>query len=221
MTYYCKRTGQTFATEAIAKSLVSNCDAETPKAVEQAPIAYLNSDGSIGMDSRARDAGGNLITNQEGSQFWMDAGYTGAEPPMEVKAIFSSAEYARDWAGEALRTIAAANPGVQLSDAMGNIVNYPVTTGTAEIWKAMPALNPANSVNYNTPSSSPGSTNEPAYIQKITTQASVGTEEVVNNVQKAIETAKGNLMYIVGGIVVVVLLVLMMSGKAKSGVMTS
>jgi hypothetical protein len=104
---------------------------------------------------------------------------------------------------------------------MGNIVNYPVTTGTAEIWKAMPALNPANSVNYNTPSSSPGSTNEPAYIQKITTQASVGTEEVVSNVQKAIETAKGNLMYIVGGIVVVVLLVLMMSGKAKSGVMTS
>lgn len=48
-----------------------------------------------GIDSRARDANGQLTTNQQNSsQYWMNGGYTGVEPTMAVKAAYSDAQFA-------------------------------------------------------------------------------------------------------------------------------
>lgn len=42
-------------------------------------------------DTRARDAAGRLTTTQTGSQYWMDAGYTGPEPDAATKAAYTDA----------------------------------------------------------------------------------------------------------------------------------
>lgn len=220
MTYTCKRTGETFATESMAKSIVSNCDGTPPVAVEQAPVKYTNSNGSVGIDTRARDSGGNLITNQEGSQFWMNAGYTGDEPPMEVKAFFSSADYARDWAGEAIRAYAAANPGTTLSSNMDVVQQYPVTESTAQVWKKIPALAPSAGVTYNTPANSPGSTNEPAYVQKSSYQQSV--DRVGSTIGNTVADVKSSVssygIYIIGAIIFGVFILIAMRGRSSAGV---
>lgn len=89
-----ERTGLVFSTETMGNALGYG---QTPAAVAvpQPPRQYVNSDGSIGMDYRARDSRGNLITNQtNSSQFWMDAGYSGPEPTMDDKRAYSDANYA-------------------------------------------------------------------------------------------------------------------------------
>lgn len=126
MTYTCRRTGETFATEAVSNSIHSAgyCDNVNPVAVLQDPIIIPASASSPGgIDTRARDASGNLITNQIGSQFWMDAEavknnqYSELDPTLAVKAVASDATYANAWIAEYAKLIAAS--GVDVSANVG------------------------------------------------------------------------------------------------------
>lgn len=60
-----------------------------------------------GTDTRLRDSQGNLVTNQVGSQYWMDAKYAGVEPLMIEKAMLTDAQAAYDQA--VLKAIALKN----------------------------------------------------------------------------------------------------------------
>jgi hypothetical protein len=152
MTYVCKRTGETFATQGVAESIhgIGYCDNVNPVAAIQAAIAIPPSDSSPGgMDTRARDASGNLITNQIGSQFWMDASavktneYSENDPSLAVKQVFSSADYSRDWITAYAQTLAAS--GADLSGAVGKIAadNPAPSAVTKSIWDLFPEITPA------------------------------------------------------------------------------
>lgn len=74
-------------------------------------------------DTRARDASGNLTTNQvHGSQYWMDAGYTGPEPDAVTKAAFSDAQAAYDSAVARAIALKAVYGADKLSPAIKEIL---------------------------------------------------------------------------------------------------
>jgi hypothetical protein len=135
--YTCARTGDTFANAAMARQLVKDCDAKPPVAVKCDPLAIRPGESSPGgMDYRARDANGNLITNQSGSQYWMDGAavefnqYSLDDPSMETKAQFSDANYAY---ADALSRVKA----LLIAGAVDRQI-VPSTVGTAEYIKAAP-----------------------------------------------------------------------------------
>jgi len=220
MTVYCERTGQTFATETQAATLTTNCHgAVFVPVVQLTPIMYQNSDGSMGRDLRERDAAGNLNPSPtQGSQFWMDSGYSGAEPTLAVKAKLSTADYARDWLGEYARTLEdVVNPNIT------TIQKYPITENTAQIWKVVPQLKPSAGVEYNTPSSSPGSTNEPPTATLTTTQPTIGTvgtptsvSSTVSGVAEAATSVLGQYgAYILAGVAVLIVLFFVGTGMTR------
>jgi hypothetical protein len=90
-----ERTGMVFASTGIGESLGYGGGNFVPdRPTVNLPIPKSGSSPG-GIDSRARDLNGNLKTNQtKDSQFWMDAGYVGAEPDLATKAVFSDAQYA-------------------------------------------------------------------------------------------------------------------------------
>jgi hypothetical protein len=142
MVYIDPRTGLMFENESIARSLGYG-QAPAPMPVAQAPLTYQNSDGTTGIDYRERDANGNLTTNQIGSQFWMNAGYTGPEPTMEVKRAFSSAEYASGWIGNYAQQLI--NTGVPVTQGVRDMAKYPAATSPIllQLWKDYPQFSPA------------------------------------------------------------------------------
>jgi len=85
---------------------------------------------------------GQVEQLQTGSQFWMNSGYTGPEPPIEVKAVFSTADYARDWIGQYAAQLAGS--GMVVSPAVTEIAaTYPAPSAkTLAIWQAAPSLAP-------------------------------------------------------------------------------
>ena len=85
-----------------------------------------------GCDTRAADlaaAGISVPSQQIGSQFWMNSGYSGPEPDLATKAKFSDAQVANAWANTYL---AQANVNTQMG-----VVAKP------NQWLGDPALNPA------------------------------------------------------------------------------
>jgi len=90
-----ERTGQVFASAVIGESLGYGGGNFVPdRPTVNLPIPKSTSSPG-GIDSRARDANGNLTANQtNSSQFWMDAGFVGQEPDLAKKAEFSDAQYA-------------------------------------------------------------------------------------------------------------------------------
>ena len=87
------------------------------------------------------------VVGQQGSQYWLNTDYAGAEPSKEVKAAVSTADYARDWIGEYSRnTVKAANAGTirQVSAAVANkAVTYPEPSASVrQLWQDYPAIAP-------------------------------------------------------------------------------
>lgn len=90
-----ERTGMEFMTVSIGESLGYGGGTAAVTAPQTLITIPASASSPGGIDSRARAANGNLITNQtRSSQFWMDAGYVGQEPDLEVKQHYSSADYA-------------------------------------------------------------------------------------------------------------------------------
>lgn len=145
MTYICNRTGETFVNQAVAENIhgVGYCDNVAPVAVVQAAIIIpVSASSPGGVDTRARDASGNLITNQIGSQFWMNEGFTGPEPTLEVKAAFSTAEYASGWIGAYVQTLI--DKGVTVTDDVKQMALYPAASSPVlkALWQANPTISP-------------------------------------------------------------------------------
>jgi hypothetical protein len=105
---------------------------------------------------------------QTGSQFWMNSDYTGSEPTLAVKALYSDAQVAYDWAGEYAQTLV--KQGVTVSPAIGAIADgfTGVQKKTADLWNAIPQSSPIQALvqtlqlnQPSNPSSSPGSASNP------------------------------------------------------------
>lgn len=84
---------------------------------------------------------------QEGSQFWLNTDYAGAEPSTEVKAAYSTADYARSWISAKAQTITqqASAAGTKVSKAVENIANYPESEYQAsyeKVWTDYPTISP-------------------------------------------------------------------------------
>jgi hypothetical protein len=92
-TYTNDRTGNTYANQALSVAIDGD---DTAWAAGQGvavvstaiPIKAYDNAGNVisANDTRARDIYGNLVTNQtQSSQYWMNAGYTGADPTYSQK----------------------------------------------------------------------------------------------------------------------------------------
>lgn len=129
--YVDPRTGLRFENESIARSLGYGQPA-TPVAVDQPPLVIKPSASSPGgMDYRLRDANGMLITNQYGSQFWMneDAVLNNQtsenDPTLAVKAQFSDATVAAAWMSDYTRGLIGA--GVPVSANVADMARRPTS----------------------------------------------------------------------------------------------
>jgi len=116
---------------------------------------------------------GQVEQLQTGSQFWMNSGYTGPEPPLEVKAVFSTADYARDWMSTYAGKLVSSNPNV--SPAVTTIAEtYPAPSAqTLTIWQAAPQLEPTVNMQ-----------NQPG----ATTQAGQDFTAIINDINKALNS---------------------------------
>jgi hypothetical protein len=181
-------------------------------------------------------------SEQIGSQVWMNANPEGRMPDLSLadKLALSdngSAEYAAGWLGTYIGSIPASitvNPNIRI------IQKYPVSQGTAELWKEVPQLAPptydqvngrliAGGVSYNSPTTRPGGEAEPEYATRILTdglvnsgdtigtanRAGVGTTGIgeVSGIQDTIKNIPFTLIAIIG----VGLLLLYMMGKGLTG----
>jgi hypothetical protein len=155
--FTCPRTGDTFATKAMALAMVKDCEVKPPVAVKSDPLVIQPGESSPGgLDYRARDADGRLITNQSGSQAWMDASavefnqYSLDDPSMAAKAQMSDAVYAYSDAVSRVKAILAGTVDRQISGS---------TTGQSEFIKAVPqGMGPSGSGS--NPQPSMGGSNE-------------------------------------------------------------
>jgi len=178
---------------------------------------------------------GEYQGNQEGSQPRMEAN---AEGRIDYSLPdISDATYAAGWAGVAARSIPS---NISINPRLGIVQKYPVSLGTAELWKAAPQFAPkgyaevngnlvSGSVNYNSPATRPGGEAEPEYATSLQTdallnsgetlgsqnRAGVGTTGVggVSGILDKITTAPLALIAIIG----VGLLLLFMMGKGLTG----
>ena len=180
--YVCPHTGERFmgydlaSAKAMALSCSPNCEG-----------ALLSGNKSVltGQPSE-----------QIGSQYWMNANSEGKiinEPPLEVKKALSTAEYAAGWLGTYTSTIPS---GIDINTKLNTIQRYPVSLGTAEIWKEVPELAPptyaqvngklaSGSVTYNSPGGRPGGESEPAYATGLHTDSSINAGETLGSQNKA------------------------------------
>lgn len=76
MTVICDRTGESFASASI--------------------MAMIHPEGcQLTLNSNPISPSfGQPSNSQQGSQFWMQSDYTGSEPSLDVKALYSDAQYA-------------------------------------------------------------------------------------------------------------------------------
>lgn len=196
--YTCPHTGERFQgpTLELAKKAAIECSPNCNGVLTPTTISVLTGGPS----------------EQKGSQFWMDANKTGIMPvvPIDVKSALSTADYARDWMGEYAKSVKQVNS----SPALLAMQKYPTTESTAELWVAIPELRPGSlSVNYNTPTSSPGSTNSSVLT---------GGVVAVEGVKDTISSIVGRYgTWIIGGIVIAVLLVLVSTGAGRRFGVTS
>ena len=79
--------------------------------------------------------------SQQGSEFWLNSGYSGTEPPAAVKKAFTSATYASAWIGQYAQNLQAA--GVPLSPHAAQIAAYPnLSPGSTSVWASFPGTAP-------------------------------------------------------------------------------
>jgi len=226
--YTCPHTGERFmgadlaGAHAMALACSPNCDG----ALLSGNISVLTGEQS----------------EQIGSQVWMNANPEGKMPDLSLaeKMALSNngnAEYAAGWLG----TYAGSIPSnISINPNIGIIQKYPVSQGTAELWKAVPQLAPptyeqvngrliAGGVSYNSPTTRPGGEAEPEYTTRLRTdallnsgetlgsqnRAGVGTTGVggVSGILDKITTAPLALIAIIG----VGLLLIYMMGKGLTG----
>jgi len=79
---------------------------------------------------------------QVGSQYWMNTGYSGPEPSLATKAVFSSASYASSWAAQDVTNMQKAGvPGVN-TGSLAAIASNPVSVQAQALWAAFPGVAP-------------------------------------------------------------------------------
>ena len=126
MTFCHPRTGRCWANESMAIQMDGPLTSPGP--------------GLVQTGAFAGNLTGQIEQLQTGSQFWMSSGYQGPEPPLEVKAVFSTADYARDWIAQYARQL-----GPNVSPAVRQIQQtYPESPSaqTQIIWANAPQLQP-------------------------------------------------------------------------------
>jgi len=181
MVYTDPRTGLQFENESIARSLGYGQPA-TPQAVIQPAITIQPSASSPGgLDTRLRDASGNLITNQIGSQFWMDASavknnqYSEFDPDLETKAKYSTATAAATWMTDYVDILV--KNGVPVNSEVAKMADRP----TSPILNLYGSAQSAYDQRYNTPAgSSAGSAMSPTSGSFVPTPASVAADPNTN-----------------------------------------
>ena len=217
--YTCPHTGEQFEGSSLAdaeyhaRTLSPNCNG----ALESGNISVLTGKPS----------------DQVGSQFWMDANPQGEMINVsdQVKAVCDDASYAASWANADMASLKAS--GVQVSTAVNQVLRYPTTVGTAEVWKAIPQLKPtdpaaSNPVAYNMPVNSPGSTSEPAYVMAhnavtsgtvLNDQSTAGTGSTGSGaVSTATDALKSIPMWLIGVAFLAIIALAMFGGRISSGV---
>ena len=216
--YPCSHTGEVFMGSdlASAKAMALACSPNCDGALESGNISVLTGKPS----------------DQVGSQFWMDANPQGEaiNDSDQVKAVCDDASYAAGWASADMATLKAS--GVQVSAAVNQVLRYPTTIGTAEVWKAIPQLKPtdpaiSNPVAYNMPVNSPGSTNEPSYLGNnaitsgtvLNDQSTAGAGATGSGaVSTATDMIKSIPMWLIGIAFLAVIALAMFGGRISSGV---
>jgi hypothetical protein len=85
-------------------------------------------------------------SQQIGSQFWMNSGYTGPEPDLATKQAFSTAEYANTWIGDYSKKLVDA--GVPVSDSVAAIAKtaIPPSQQISDLWQAVPQIAPSGAL---------------------------------------------------------------------------
>lgn len=172
-------------------------------------------------DTRERDASGKLVTNQIGSQYWMDAGFTGIEPSLEVKAAFSTAEYASGWIGNYAQILS--KQGTPVSDAVKEAATYPAASSPVleALWKDFYVISPQAAYDERSGKAAAATvanqaktaviTPANAAIEKGTLNADKGTNDGKNPVNSVISTLGSYTAYIIIGVVVIVLAAVVMA----------
>ena len=208
--YTCPHTGEKFegssmeSAQALALKLSPNC------AGALLPKTY------------------SVLTGQQSSQ-------TGSQPRMNANASgsidynlpdISDATYAAGWLG----TYVGSMPGsvIAANPSLGIIQKYPVSQGTAEVFKLFPQLAPpvygapaAGSAISSNPSSRPGSANEPGYVQSTVNKllgvtsavGAQGGDSALGSITDKIKAAPIMLIAVIG----IGLIVLFMLGKGVAG----
>lgn len=172
-------------------------------------------------DTRERDASGKLVTNQIGSQYWMNAGFTGIEPSLEVKAAFSTAEYASGWIGNYAQILS--KQGTPVSGAVTQAASYPAASSPvlAAVWEKYYAVSPQAAYNEQSGKAAAAIvanqaqtgvvTPANAAIEKGTLNAATGLNDGKNPVNSVISTLGSYTAYIIIGVVVIVLAAVVMA----------
>lgn len=181
MTYTDPRTGLIFENESIARALGYGQPA-TPQAVVQPAVVIQPSASSPGgLDTRLRDANGNLVTNQIGSQFWMDENavktnqYSESDPDMATKKVYSGAENAAGWLNDYANLLI--NGGNSISPNVAAIAIRP----TSPILMALGTPQDAYDLRYSgAAGSSGGSATSPTSQSYVATPASSAADPNVN-----------------------------------------
>lgn len=142
MTFCHPRTGRCWANEAMAIEM-------------DGPLVSPGT-GLVQTGAYADNLTGAIQATQYGSQFWMNSNYTGPEPPDSVKAMYSTADYARDWIASYASGLVA--QGVTVSPAVVAISNYPVTTNVPNYYPYTSTPLPGASVQAAAGAQTPGAT---------------------------------------------------------------
>jgi len=198
------RTGQTFCTESEARLLGFGLDA-SPVVVPQAGIIIATGASSPGgLDTRLRDAQGNLTTNQEGSQDWMGSTqvstneYSLKDPDLAEKSAKSDAQYAQN-----------------------SLIGY-INSGFSASYYVRPPIKSATD-NQQIGSTGGTATAAQAIPQDATapTQLSTAADQSVNTGSTTgvswVDTVKQFSIYILAGVIIVVIAAIVMSKAHIAG----
>ena len=210
--YVCPHTGESFMGSdlASARALALACSPNCDGALESGNISVLTGKPS----------------DQTGSQFWMDANPQGEALDVSdaVKAVCSDANYAAGWAAADMASLKAAGVGINAN--MEQVIRYPTSVGTAEIWQALPQLKPVdpatkNPVAYNTPVNSPGSTSEPGFVTSnnlVTSGPVLGDQNMagagstgIGAVSTAANALKSLPLAAIGAVLLVIVVIVMLA----------
>lgn len=211
-----ERTGLIFANASIGTALGYG-QTPNPVAVAQPAIQIpVSASSPGGMDYRARDMYGNLVTNQTGSQYWMNAAnvqnnqFSENDPSLADKAKASDAEYAYQSLQAYVKTGVFVDPMSQ-TGFTGQYIRPPVNT--------TPQASPSGGGYWVSPTASP----PPAGSAVTATQASAAADPEIKTggLTGVINLLSSYSVYVLLGVVLVVgLLVVLARGKG-AGVVTS